>query len=805
MIKKYSVCSLDCPDTCRLEVTLNDMGEIYKVTGDRNHPITQGVICNKVRHLPERVYHSDRVLTPLKRVGKKGEGKFTQISWDEAIDEIYNQFQNCIHKYGSESILPYSYAGTMGIINNSSMDRRFFHKLGASRLERTICSSAGSAGYAFTMGANIGINPEDTHLAEYIIVWGTNLISTNIHQWKYIDQARKKGAKVVVIDIHRNKTAKLADQFIQIRPGTDGALALGMINIIIEEKLYDLEFINNNTVGFDKLKEKVKEYTPEKVSNITGIPTNDIINLAREYGNIKRSFIRIGNGLQHHYNGGMATRLITCLPAITGAWNYKGCGAIKSNSEHFKISKKRLELLNLDENQSRIINMNQLGDALTTLDNPRIHALFVYNSNPVTVAPDQNMIKTGLLRDDLFTVVHDIFITDTAKYADIILPSPTSLEYLDIYRSYWHLYMQLSEPIIPLQGESLQNTEMFRRLAKKFNFADECFNDTDEDLIIQALDTIFDNMSGDELYKKLQQTNYIKVVDDTNFIINDKKLKTPSGKIEFESIAMEEKGYSSIPEYLDIYKLTSEDTQKYPLILVNPPNHMFLNSSFANISTLQKIEMQPILEMNPIDARKRNITENALVTVYNSKGSCQLRVKITDDVLENTVVSLGLWWNDAYKSNGNLNQLVNQDLSDLGRGPVFFSTFVEVVNTKAVIILGHGSKNKDSTREQLQLINLLKKNMPEYTIKSAYLQLCDPTIDVVIQQLLSEGYIQIIIVPLLLFAGNHVQQDIPQLIAKYREQYADVDFILTKHLGADDKLARIVMDRITDINCCIEF
>jgi anaerobic selenocysteine-containing dehydrogenase len=801
MIKKYSVCSLDCPDTCRLEVTLNGIGEICKVTGDSNHPITKGLICNKVRHLSERVYHSDRVLTPLKRVGNKGEGKFTEISWDEAIDEIYYQFQKCISEYGSESILPYSYAGTMGVINNSSMDRRFFHKLGASRLERTICSSAGSAGYAFTMGSNIGINPEDTHLAEFIIVWGTNLISTNIHQWKYIDQARKKGAKVIVIDIHRNKTANLADQFIQIRPGTDGALALGMINVIIEENLYDLDFINNNTVGFDKLKDKVKDYTLEKVSNITGISINDIVTLAREYSSNKRSFIRIGNGLQHHYNGGMATRIITCLPAITGAWNYKGCGAIKSNSEYFKINKKQLELLDLDKNQSRIINMNQLGDALTVLDNPRIHALFVYNSNPVTVAPDQNAIRTGLLRDDLFTVVHDIFITDTAKYADIILPAPTSLEYIDIYRSYWHLYLQFSEPVIPLQGESLQNTEVFRKLAKKFNFSDEWFKDTDEDLIMQALDTIFDNMSGFELYKKLQEKKYIKVVDDMTCFINHQKLKTTSGKIEFESIVMEEKGYSSVPEYMDIYKLTSEDTQKYPLILVNPPNYMFLNSSFANISNLQKIEKQPILEMNPKDARKRNITENALVTVYNSKGSCQLRVKITDDVLENTVVSLGLWWNDAYESDGNLNQLVNQDLSDMGKGPVYFSTFVEVANTKAVIILGHGSKNEDSAREQLQLINLLKKNMTEYTVKSAYLQLCEPTIDKVIEQLLSEGYKQIVIVPLLLFAGNHVQHDIPQLIEKYRQQYTNVDFILTKHLGADDKLARIVMDRISDINC----
>ncbi|WP_084019418.1 molybdopterin-dependent oxidoreductase [Desulfuribacillus alkaliarsenatis] len=677
LYKKHSVCSLDCPDTCGLEITLDENNIIRKVEGDKSNPITRGFICNKVRNLANRIHHPERIYTPLKRVGKKGEGKFLKITWEQAIEEIYNNFNECIRKYGGESILPYSYAGTMGIINNSSMDRRFFHKLGASKLERTICSSAGSAGYAYTMGENKGINPEASSLAEYIIIWGTNLVNTNIHQMEIINRARKNGAKVVVIDVHRNKTAELADWFIQLKPATDGALALGIMNVLINNNLVDKNFINKYTYGYTELKQMINLYTPEKVAKITGVAVTDIVQLATEYGSNKKSFIRIGNGFQHHFNGGMATRNITCLPALTGAWQYKGCGALKSNSEYFKINKKKLELLELETSNNRTINMNQLGDALTTLSNPSIHALFIYSSNPVIVAPNQSQIIKGLEREDLFTVVHEIFMTDTAKYADIILPAPTSLEYIDVYRSYWHLYLQLSDPVMPLKGECLQNTELFRRLAKRFGFNDDCFNNSDDELISQALEGMIAGKTGEQVYSYLKQYKIIKIAEESDYINNKLlNLKTSSGKIELYSNQLRMCGLDPLPNYIDITNYTKEDIVKYPLVLVNAPNERFLNSSLANVNF--SFEDEPILEIHCDDANARNIEDLDIVTVYNSLGECKLRVRISDKVQKGNVVSLGLWWNSAYKSGTNLNQLVCQELSDIGNGPVFFSTFVQV-------------------------------------------------------------------------------------------------------------------------------
>ncbi|OEH84752.1 oxidoreductase [Desulfuribacillus stibiiarsenatis] len=679
MIKEtFAICSLDCPDTCRLKVKINDQHMIQSIEGDKEHPITQGLICNKMRFYKDRIYHTERIKTPLKRIGKKGEAKFEPISWDEALDIIYDRFQDSIDKYGSESILPFSYAGTMGIINNSSMDRRFFHRLGASRLDRTICASAGCTGYFYTMGESKGVDPEHTVNAEYIIIWGTNTVSTNLHQWQYVNRAKRMGAKVVVIDSHRNKTAKLADWFLQINPGTDGALALAIMHVLINDNFIDKQFIENKTTGFDSLKMQVQSYDPETVAKITGISSEHIFQLAREYGKNQKSFIRIGNGLQHHVNGGMATRNISCLPALTGAWKYKGCGALKSNSEYFNINKKHLEYANMDIKPARSINMNQLGEALLNASNPNIHCIFVYNSNPVTVVPNQNLVIQGFMRDDLFTVVHEQFITDTVKYADIVLPAPTSFEYLDLYRSYWHLYLQLSEPVIPLQGEAIHNTELFRRLAKRFGFHESCFTDSDEELMIQALSDMIPNKTGREILQVLKEKQYIKVKSEnacTEFLSN---LKTPSGRIELDSIAMKNEGHSSVPSFTRIQELVLQDTTRYPLVLINAPNHMFLNSTFANASVSKEYEGRPMLEMHPLDAVSRSIDDNSVVEIRNERGSCRIHIRVTKDVPQGTVISLGLWWNESYIDNSNLNQFVSQQLSDMGDGPIFFSTFVEV-------------------------------------------------------------------------------------------------------------------------------
>ncbi|MDU7477859.1 MAG: molybdopterin-dependent oxidoreductase, partial [Paenibacillus macerans] len=417
-----AVCPLDCPDTCGL-LLHKENGKIVKVTGNPDHPVTQGAICNKVRNMAERVYHPERVLYPLKRVGAKGEGKFARITWDEAVAEISGRYKELIREHGPESIMPYSFYGNMGILSVDGMDRRFFHRLGTTQLQQGICNSAGNAGWKYTMGFGGGTSPEETVNAKLIIVWGGNLVSTNMHQVALIEKARKQGAQLVVIDVHRNRTGQRADWFIPLYPGTDSALALGIMHVLFERGLVNETFLERYTIGHAELREHVKQYTPERVSAITGVPAEDIVKLAVLYGETSPAYIHIGNGLQHHDNGGMNVRTISCLPALTGQWLVPGGGAYKSNGAYGKMNAAALERPDLRPNPgARTVSMNRLGEALLTLD-PPIRALFVYCSNPAVVAPDTGKVERGLRREDLFTVVHDLFLTDTAKYADIVLPA----------------------------------------------------------------------------------------------------------------------------------------------------------------------------------------------------------------------------------------------------------------------------------------------------------------------------------------------------------------------------------------------
>ena len=462
-----SVCSLDCPDQCGLLIHKKD-GKIVKIEGDPHHPVTKGMICNKVRNFDERIYDKNRLQYPLKRIGKKGEGKFARISWEEAIDTITARWKNLIEEAGPESILPYSFYGNMGNLTAEGMDRRFFHRLGASQLERTICSTAGNIGYQYTMGGSFGMDPENTIHSKLIIFWGINAVSTNMHQIALAQQARKENkAKIVVIDVHRNQTGKFADWFIPIRPGTDSALALGIMHILFAENMTDEAFIEQYTEGSQELKEHVKQYDPKTVSAITGVSVEDIYKLARLYGSVSPSYIRIGNGLQHHDNGGMNVRTISCLPALTGQWLKKGGGAIKGNSDYLAHNAKALQRPDLLENKkTRRINMNRIGEALNSLE-PPIRSLYVYSSNPAVVAPNGNLVRKGLVREDLFMVVHDLFITETAKYADIVLPASSSFESTDFYASYWHHYVQIQHPVIAPLGESKSNVDVFKLLAEK--------------------------------------------------------------------------------------------------------------------------------------------------------------------------------------------------------------------------------------------------------------------------------------------------------------------------------------------------
>ncbi|MDO3678227.1 molybdopterin-containing oxidoreductase family protein [Paenibacillus ehimensis] len=663
------VCSLDCPDQCGL-LLHKEAGRIVKVEGDPAHPITQGAICNKVRHMAERLYDPARLRYPLKRTGKKGDGAFERISWEEAIETIVSKWKTLIATEGAESILPYSFYGNMGRIGAEGMDRRFFHRLGASRLEYTICEAAGTEGYHYTMGGSYGTSPEDTVHAKLIVMWGINAVSTNLHQIVLAEKARKNGARIVAIDVHRNRTAKWADWFIPVRPGTDAALALGLMHILFEEGMTDESFLQTYTVGHEKLREHVKSYDPAFVSSVTGVPVEDIYELARLYGRTTPSFIRIGNGIQHHDNGGMCVRTIACLPALTGQWMHRGGGAIKGNGSYLEFNKAALQRPQLRKQPARFINMNLLGNALLELD-PPIRSLYVYNSNPAVVAPHAGKVRQGLMREDLFTVVHDLFLTETARYADLVLPATSSFENHDIYRSYWHHYVQLQLPAIEPYGESKSNPEVFRLLAQGMGFEEEALRDSNEDMIRQALNNPANpNLEG-ITYERLREEQYVRANVRPLF---PGKLPTPSGKIELYSKAMELKGLPPLPTYTP---LPTDEDKDLPFQFIPAPNHNFLNSTFSHHAKHVRLEGEPKLYMHTEDAASLGIQSGERVRVRNSRGSCELTASVGDDVLPGTVVSQGLWA-DEEGSSRLVNALTPDRVADMGGGAVFFSGRVQV-------------------------------------------------------------------------------------------------------------------------------
>ncbi|WP_221563584.1 molybdopterin-dependent oxidoreductase [Alkalihalobacillus sp. TS-13] len=659
-----AVCPLDCPDTCSLLVE-KENGKITKVDGNPDHPVTNGTICHKVRKMPERTHHPDRLLYPMKRTGKKGDFSFERITWDQAYEEITSRFKRIIEKHGSQAILPYSFFGNMGIINSEGMDRRFFNRMGARNLERTICNTAGAEGYKVTMGKAVGIDPEETIHSKVIIVWGCNLISTNLHQVIYANKARKNGARIVVIDVHRNRTAKWADHFYQIKPGSDDALAFGLMHLLIKNEWIDRTFINRYTSGYEDLQKRVEEYPPEKVSALTGLKVEQLHELAKMYGTISPSFLRIGNGLQHHKNGGRSTRLISCLPALTGQWGKIGGGALKGNAGYAEWNTYKLQRPDLHPNPAGpSTNMNQIGLALQDTADP-IKALFIYNSNPAQVAPNQKLVRKGLMREDLFTVVHDLFLTDSCRYADIVLPATSHFENLDIYKSYWHLYIQLNEPVMASLGECKSNFTLFKELAARMDYDDECFQDTEENMIRDALDNSSSPYLNGITFEQLKKDGWAKLkLDETTTF--PEKIPTASGKIELTS---------SVDRLLDQTK--HPENREKPFQLISGPNHQFLNSTFSNQKSLQALE-KPVVFIHPSDAEFRNIQSGDFIELFNDLGSVSLQAEVTEDVSEGVLITQGLWWDDAQKERYSINFLTSDELSDLGKGATFFTCYVDI-------------------------------------------------------------------------------------------------------------------------------
>jgi anaerobic selenocysteine-containing dehydrogenase len=672
-------------------------GRAVSLRGDPNHPFTRGFLCQKVSKYLERVYHQDRLMFPMKRVGPKGRGTFARISWNEAIETIVARFrQIAASADGPQAILPYSYAGTMGKLHGSSLDRRFFHRLGASLLDRTICATAGAAGCDATLGTRAVIDPEATIHSRYIINWGSNTSVTNIHMWTIMHQARKLGAKIVTIDPFRSQTAARSDWWLPIRPGTDGALALAMMHVIFREGWQDQDYLDRYCVGAAELRKRVlSDFAPKQVAAITGISESDIEQLSREYALAMTDFggpslIRLNYGLQRHGGGGMAVRNITCLPALVGAWRYPGGGALLSTSKLAPFNNAALERPDLIPPGTRTINMVQLAEALNNeLAPPPVRALYVYNSNPAAVCPDQSRVLKGLMREDLFTVVHEQFQTDTADYADIVLPATTQLEHFDIHNAYGHLYVQTNEPAIAPLGEAKSNNDVFRLLAEAMGFESELFQIDDRELARRALHAngsptryppreAFDGIT----LERLMDEGPVRLSLPKDYApFAEGNFGTASGKCELYSARLKSMGLDPLPCYIPPHEdpLTCPDLAKrFPLQMISPPEPSFLNSTFVNVDDLRKAAGEPVVRLHPDDARARSINDGDRVRVFNDRGSFRAKAIVGETVKPGVVVTHGVWWNKYTEEGVNCNITASTRLTDLGAGATFFDNLVEV-------------------------------------------------------------------------------------------------------------------------------
>lgn len=673
-------CPHDCPDRCGLVAEIEE-GRVVGVYGDPEHPVTRGLICRKVMEYPERIYGPERLLYPMKRVGPKGAGAFERISWEEAIATIAGRLAAIRDRYGSETILRFAYGGTMGIVQRFAAGSRFFNRLGAATHTRTICSTAGTTGYSYSMGAVRGSDPETIPDARLIVIWGVNAVSTNIHLMTLIQEARRKGAELVVIDVHRNPTARAADHFVQLYPGTDTALALGLMRVIVTEGLHDRAYLAANTVGFDQLLPRLEEYPLARVASITGVPPDEIRWLARKYATTKPAFLALGNGPQHHEKGGMVTRAASLLPALTGSWGTAGGGAVRSNAGYFTLNTRALERPDLAPVPLRTINMARLGPELLESD-PPFKALYVWSSNPAVILPEQEKVIAGLSREDLFVVVHEQVMTDTARYADLLLPATTCFEQSDYFTSYWHLYASYSDPAIPPVGESKSDYEVFRLMAEAMGFDDPCFRESIDEIAAAGFDNPENPFLKGVTAERLRQEKLVRLnLEGRPYLaFADGRFPTPSGKIEFYSARMEAEGLDPLPAYEPAVEGREGDPElkgHYPLQMVTPPNHHFLNSSFVDIGRLREKEVRPTLEIHPRDAADRGIADGDLVRVWNDRGECRLHARVIDSVLPGVVVSLGLWW-PKHAPEGGINRLTSSRIADMGGGATFFSNLVQV-------------------------------------------------------------------------------------------------------------------------------
>ncbi len=668
-----AACPHDCPDTCAMLVTVQ-AGRAVRVQGDAAHPTTHGALCTKVSRYAERSYHPERVLQPLKRVGPKGSGRFEEVGWDEALDDIAARLK-AIAARDPQAVLPYSYAGTMGLLQGESMAARFFHKLGASRLDRTICASAGGEALTATYGAKVGMHVEHYAHSRLILIWGSNSIASNLHFWTFAQEAKRAGAKLVCIDPRRTETAEKCHEHLALLPGSDGALALGLMHELITHDWLDHDYLDRHVQGWPALRERALQWPAERAAELCGLSVVQVRALARDYGTTRPAAIRLNYGMQRARGGGNAVRLIALLPCLVGAWRHRAGGLLLSSSGWFAPVRDDFALQRPDllaGRQPRIINMSTIGSDLlrpaSAAFGPKIEAVVVYNSNPVAVAPQSREVVAGFAREDLFTVVLEHFMTDTADLADYVLPATTQLEHLDVHTSYGHTYALINEPSVRPVGRARPNTQIFRDLASRMGFTDACFADDDEALARVALKPEWVD------FELLRARGWVKLdLPDAPFA--EGGFPTPGGKALADAPGL------GVPDHVPSYESRAsapELAQRYPLAMISPPARNFLNSTFVNVKSLRDIEGEPLLEMHAEDAAARGIADQSLVRVFNDRGSIRCRCRVGSRARPGVVNGLGIWWRKLGLDGRNVNELTHQRLTDIGRAPSFYDCLVEV-------------------------------------------------------------------------------------------------------------------------------
>jgi molybdopterin guanine dinucleotide-containing S/N-oxide reductase-like protein len=698
----HAACPHDCPDACGTLITVED-GRATRIQGDPAHPITQGFLCAKVAKYLDRVYSPDRVLYPMRRIAAKGAGgpeAFRRISWDDALNEVTERLKQISGEFGPEAILPYSYGGNLGVLNGGSMDMRFFHRLGASQLLRTICAATGGDAITSIYGAGkIGTEPEQFRHSKYIIAWAANIHGNNIHLWPFVEEARRNGAKLVVIDPYKTRTARVADWHIAINPGTDVALALGLLHIILRDGLHDADYISKYTDGFEELRKRLPKYTPQQVSEWTGVSVAHIEKLAHEYARTKPAVIRLNYGIQRTQNGGAAVRAVCMLPIITGSFKEVGGGLQLSLSGSYGLDASGLQRPDLMHKSplgrdARSINMVELGKALNAVNDPPVKALFVYNCNPAAVCPEHNLVVRGLKREDLFTVVHEQFFTDTTDYADILLPATTFFEQKDLVKSYGHIYLQVSQQAIEPLGECKSNVDLFRELAQRMGFEDPCFHETVDEIIDSALASGAPQLKG-ITRERLEHEPQVRlnVHGDENekpWLPFANGFLTPNGKARLYDATLIAYGMDPVAEFVPPEESRhTENAKRYPLELLARKADNFLNSSFVNLPSLQKMERQQELEMSRQDAEARGIRDGERVRVFNERGEIFLTARV-DGAVAPGVVGAKLGWAKLSEGGININVLTSARLADLGGGATFYATLVEVEQAAATSDMRRG-------------------------------------------------------------------------------------------------------------------